>query len=274
MRIYQHCATALTLLALSVTSAVAAPLSLQASSIPSYLNNGAYQGSFDATGLLPARYAITNMQFSFVFIDDGDIVNYTTGPSATSTPLTLRQKVDAKTSTETIDRTVTSTRYGLGERESVKLSFDSLSWFGETAAVYESVIVPTAVSSPTQVLYAKSADGSSCSFTQWKNGSAGCQQTTRTTVTHYQTSIVSTDYTGQIALNGSLMGNEALKTGLMKNGKVDFRIDALGDIDLASATLDIDFEVLQDTDLPEPASGALFGIALAGLAGARRKPRA
>jgi hypothetical protein len=274
MRIYQQAFNALTLLALSASSAMAAPISLQASGIPSYLNNGTYQGSFDGTALLPARYAITNLQFSFVFIDDGDIVTYTTGPSATSTPLTLRQKVDGKTSTETIDRTITSTRYGLGERESVTLAFDTLSWFGETAAVYESLIVPTAVSSPTQVLYAKSSDGSICTATQWKNGTAGCQQTTRTTVTHYQTSIVSTDYTGQIALDGSLMGNEALMAGLMKNGKLDFRIEAMGDIELASATLDIDVEVLRDTDLPEPASGALFGIALLGLASARRKPRA
>ncbi|WP_091874189.1 PEP-CTERM sorting domain-containing protein [Massilia yuzhufengensis] len=223
--------------------------------------------------MLKTRHTINSLQFSFVFIDDGDTVVYTTGPSFASASSSQTLKPDAKTSIETSERTVTTPRYGVGERESVKLSFDGASFTGATAAVYSSSTIPTATSSPSQVQYVRSTTGASCTATQWLKGQVNCQQITRTAVTHYETAISSTDYTGQIALEGSLMSYNALMAGLVKNGKLDFNIQAMGDIDLASATLDMDIDIL-GSDVPEPASGALVGIALLGMAGVRGKNRA
>jgi len=272
--------TALALLALGATSAMAEPLTLQSTGLPSYLSQGKYQGSFDAA-FLPKNAVINSLQFSFLFVDDGDTVPYRTGDSILSKPVSLRQMSSDKTRqagrtfTETVTTTVTLPRTGVGEQESVKLSFGASAFSGATQEVKSDVTTPGSTrTDPAKVLYVKNNENVSCLKTQWENGTANCQQVTRTVVTRYETRTLTTDYTGEIVLGGSLIDDKDLLAAFLRDRRLDFSLDVLGDLDLFGATLDIDFTPLDIAAVPEPASISLFGIAMLGLAGARRKRRA
>jgi len=112
-----------------------------------------------------------------------------------------------------------------------------------------------------------------CLKSQWEKGTANCQQVTRTVVTKLETRTIITDYTGEIVLGTSLFDNKDLLATLLRDRKLDFSLDVLGDLDLFGATLDIDFTPF-DASVPEPASLPLLGIAMLGFAGTRRKRRA
>lgn len=273
--------TAIAVLALGATSAMAEPLTLQASGLPSYLSQGKYQGSFDAA-LLPKNVVINSLSFSFLFIDDGDVIPTMRGDRVSSAASTVREasgdprgKQAGRTFSETVTTTVTTPWTGVGERESVTLSFGGASYAGATQEVYSDVTTagPTRTELP-QVLYLKNNENKdvACLKSQWEKGTANCQQVTRTVVTKFETRTITTDYTGEVVLGASLFDNKDLLASLLRNRTLDFSLDVLGDLDLFGATLDIDFTPF-DTSVPEPASLPLLGIAMLGFAGVRRKRR-
>lgn len=274
MKVHHSISTALTLLTLCAGSALASPLTLQASGIPTYLDNQTYQGSFDASALLPKKFSVNSLQFSFIFMDDDDVVRYTAGPSIVSSPVSVRQTIDGKTVKETITRTVTTHRTGVGEQESVKLAFGGLSFAGATAATSTSSSDKSAVTGTPQVLYVnRNNESVACTSAQWSKTPNSCQQITRTAVTSYDNITSTTDYSGQIELDGSLMSDSALISAILLNRKLDFSLGVLGDLNLLSASLDIDFTPLA-ADVPEPAELALFAIAMMAAMGVHRSRRA
>jgi hypothetical protein len=275
MKVHACLKTALALIAFSATSAMAEPLSMQYSGVPFYLNNNSYQGSFDGS-FLPKKFIVNSLQFSFTFVDDGDVIPYATSPSISSTPVVERVSTGTRTWKETVTTTITMPRNGVGEKESVGLSFGALSFSGATREEFSDVIAKTgSYTAPSQVVYVKNNENVSCTQAQWLKGTANCQQVTRTNVTNYQNRIVTTDYTGEILLTGSLMGDSNLLASLLRDRKLDFSLGVLGDLNLVGGTLDIDFTPIEDASVvPEPASVSLFGIAMLGLAGIRRKRRA
>lgn len=274
MKVHHRISIALALLTLCAGTAMATPLTIQASGLPTYLNNQAYQGSFDAAALLPKKFTVNSLQFSFILMDDGDSVAYATGPSVVSSPVSTRQTVDGKTIKETITRTITTHRTGVGEKESVNLSFGGLSFAGATAATTTSTSDKSQVSGTSQVLYVNKANESiACTSTQWSKSPSACQQIIRTAVTNYDNSTSTTDYSGQIELDGSLMSDTALISAILLNRKLDFSLGVLGDLNLLSASLEIDFSPVA-ADVPEPAELALFGVTLLAALAVHRSRRA
>lgn len=274
MKVHQSFAIALTLLTLCAGPALASPLTIQASGIPTYLDNQAYKGSFDASALLPKKFSINSMQFSFIFMDDGDSVGYATGPTIMSGPVSVRQTIDGKTVKETITRTFTTHRTGVGEKESVNLAFGGLSFAGATAATTTSANDKSSVAGTPQVLYVNKANENlACTNAQWSKSPNSCQQITRTTVSNYDNFTSTTDYSGQIELDGSLMSDTALISAILLNRKLDFSLDVLGDLNLLSASLDIDFSPLA-AEVPEPAELALFAVTMLAALAVHRSRRA
>lgn len=274
MNLQAHIKTALALLAFSTASAMAEPLTLQSTGLSFYLNEGRHTGSFDAS-FLPKKFVINSVQFSFSFVDDGDVIPYSTSPNITSAPVTVREATGPRSWKETVTTTVTMPRTGVGEKESVALSFGASTYLGASKEEKSDVIVPTNPYTTVQApVYVKSSDNTGCLKSQWEKGTVNCQQVTRTIVTNYQNRIITTDYTGEILLGGSLTGDNGLLASLLRDRRLDFSLDVLGDLNFLGSTLEIDFTPIEDVSVvPEPASVSLFGIAMLGFAGARRKRR-
>jgi hypothetical protein len=276
MKFQRYLKSALAVLAFSATSALATPITVQATGIAEHLTQGKHQGSFDATSVLPLGiFTIDYLQFSFAFVDDGDAIRYNRLRSTTSQPVTVRKTISPTVIEEKVTKTTTSWWEGTGEKESIALGFNGLSFTGETASV-DASDTPSSVQTFTQTEYMNGT--TVCSKTEWeKAGNTSCKKIIRTTTTnfdHYRSAI---DYTGEVTFDGSLMGYSPALMSLMLTRKLDFTLDVLGDVDLLSATLDIGFkEPSLGTEMgtvPEPSSMILFGIALLGMAGACRKQR-
>jgi hypothetical protein len=279
--------SALALLAFTATSAMAVPYAytIDATGIPGQLSDGTYslsagtyQGSFNGSSFLPqGLFSITSLQFSFFFMDDHDNVGFTR--TLIETPkflVTDSRMINSKTFEETVVKTTTSHFAGVGEKESVKLNFGALSFLEETAAVDIDELLSGGSKSVVTTSY-RSTDGTLCDAKEWaKASNKVCQKTTTTTNPKFNNFYTGIDYTGEVTFDGSLMGYTPAMKSLMLLKKLNFSLDVLGDIDLISATLDIEINTLESNntvDVPEPGSVLLFGIALLGIVGIRRKQR-
>lgn len=260
----------------SATHAMATAITLSATGLPSSLNNNVYQGSFNGSAVLPGQFTVNSLSFAFNFSDDSlDPFTSVTGlpvstSSDTSTTETLPTGDKNVTKTTTVTNYVTRT----GEKETVALSFGAVS--GSTVAGVP-VVVTTTVTGPTvegAKTYAKN-NGDACTAEQAAASSA-CKTTRNFTVTQTVTNTTTTDYTGNIALGGSLLAYNNLVAEFLQNKALNFNLTATGDLNFVSGAMNVDYTdttVAPSNAVPEPGSLALFAIALFGVAGVRRARR-
>lgn len=248
-------------------------ITLNASNLPldGYLTARKYNGSFDGTGRLPDAYTVNKLSFDFKFADDSNDPFSDVQGFITST--------EELTSTNGNDRTATRTTTYLvpinrtGEDESVTLNFGALSFFGKTSAG----TTTTTPSGPVTEAPVKGSDiwvkGSGSTTVQCTQEDIdhdnSCKKVTYYTVKKTVVTTSATDYTGMISFSGDLVAS------LFQNNKLDFILNVTGDLLLTKASLDVNFDVPAPTAaVPEPASLALFGIAMFAAAGVSRKRRA
>lgn len=250
--------------------AMAAEITLNATAVPAYLNNNFYTGTFDGSALLPNRFAINSVSFSFTFADDAtdpftnQFGTVASGSVTTTTELPgtggNKKRVVTTTNTTPVTRS--------GEQESVLLSFGDALFAGETSFSSAAAVTSTTPGAENlvRVSYERS-NGTSCT-----GPSAPCKTVYHYTKVNTATRTTTVNYTGGFTIADSLMGYDSLIAGLADAKSLQFGLGVTGDLNLTGATLTLDYTKL--AEVPEPAPLALVGISLLGLAGLRRKPRA
>ena len=278
MKIHHSLKAAIAAILLSGAShAMADVIRVNASMLPAtdtLMSAGTYQGSFNLNGVqgLPSAYTINSLTFSFSFLDDGSDSFITMNGDKTNGAVTtsISGSGQNRVATTTTIYQVAATK--TGEKETVTLTFDGVNFVSaQTAAVSGGSSGPVTVSNPSIAAgTVKEKNGVVCTPEQIAHDNS-CKDVRHETVEAAQITTTTTDYTGGFTIG------DTLSVSLLQDKVLNFSFDLTGDLFLAGATLDVDFintVEAQVRDVPEPASVALFGIALAGIASVRRKRRA